>query len=347
MAVTLFFLACISRSHRNLPAAQEKGLFESGLKAFSKNDYTKAEESFAKLLSDFPTTRWLAGAYYNWGLALESQKKYEAAIEKYRRVVDHYEGLHTRDSGDALYRMSVCYEFLNDDNKAVIVLLQLFNQKDKLRSEVAQIEVPARLAAGYARLGQLDEATKFYELAEKGLRRMRGIHLAGDYPSWLPKTLYSMGKLAPVQAKKGKDFAHYTIAMEQAQVWLLRVAELNSKDWSEKAAKEIIDTYNEAWKRIESVPLEEGEDDLLARAKQQKTRKSMAMSLDKVIEKLQLERIPNPNKDETTHTERIFKVVSKIQKSLNHIIGRRYVRDEQTAEAKRRHSSKGQGRIVD
>lgn len=351
---TVFLMGLISAcAHgvRDVVAAppQERKLYEEGLKAFSSRNYPLAEKKFGELLKDYPSTRWISGATYNWGLALESQGKFSEALEKYKYVVDFNSGVPSRDSADALYRISVCYENLGEDGKAVLALLQLNEQAAFVSRDVAEVELPARIAGCYARLGQMGDAQGYYEKAKKGLSALRRPSLSGDLKLWLPKTLYSMGKLVPPKAPELGDFKNYLLALEQSQVWLLRAAELGDPVWSDKASQELIENYDKAVQAILDYKEEPNEKDpLLSQKRKQETQKAMAMALDQNISRLKVEKVPMEKQDKGfSFVDRIFKKLALSESRVDQIISSRDVRDKNTPEAEKFHKPNREGKIIE
>jgi tetratricopeptide (TPR) repeat protein len=171
-AAALFIAGCAHRSIGRV-SPQEKNLYEAGLAAISKKEYQKAHDNLSELLSNFPTSRWLSGIYYNLGMALEGLGKTQEAAEKYKKVVEFYEGVHTREEAEALYRLSHCYEALAQDEKTVLTLLELQTHSYYLNRDAAEMEVPARLAAAYARMGNQEQARLYYAKAEGALKKRR------------------------------------------------------------------------------------------------------------------------------------------------------------------------------
>ncbi|MDZ4676275.1 MAG: outer membrane protein assembly factor BamD [Oligoflexia bacterium] len=343
LLVAILLSACAVKTMRDEPAApKEKALYEQGLKALVKKDYSTATNKFNQLLNDFPSTRWLSGAYYNLGLAYEGQTKHAEAAEKYKKVIEFYQGVHTRDEADALYRLSICYEYIGDDTKMVLTLLELDTHSEFLNRNTGNVELPARLAAAYARMGNLAEAKVYYSRAELGLKKLRRVRLTEDTLVWLPKTLYSMGKLAPLRSDfTDEDFKNYVGTIERSQSWLLRASELGGNEWSKKAAAELTTGYNDAWNFIANFPVPDGSDKLQALKIQQQKQKSMSEALDRVLDKIKVERLPSTQLEpELPQVTEIFKTVALVQKQVDATIQARDVQDQKTYEAHKREGLK-------
>jgi tetratricopeptide (TPR) repeat protein len=331
-------------------APRERGLYEQGLKVLAQKDFESAAKKFSDLIAQYPTSKWLPDAYYNWGAALEGQSNYQAAEEKYKKVVEYYEGIPSREEAEALYRLSLCYEAQGLDEKNIMALLELNTRAQYLSSDVATVEVPARLAAAYAREGNEEQAQSYFAKAESGLKRIRRTARGqNDMMIWLPKTLYSMGHIPPAHKGMSADeFKNYSASLEKAQPWLVRAAELNDKTWSKKAADELLASYQEAWNAIDLVTTPAGPDKVQDLKDRQDQQRSMALDLDTAISRLKLERLPSvPGDPESEVLADTFDRLSSIEKRLNLLIQEPDVQDQPTAEAQRREGIKRRGRIIE
>lgn len=328
----------------------EKKIFQTGARMLTKEDFSGAKVQFSELLKKYPATRWLPQAFYNLGLAHEGLKEYPQAAEMYTKVVDHYRGLHTRDEIEALYRLSICYEALEKDEKNLLALLQLENGAQHMPKNTLQVEVPARIAAAYARLGNDEQARKYFARSQDGLKSIRRLNLGKDALIWLPKTYYSMGHIVPVKRRitEAEEYKNYLAALEQSQVWLLKATEMaNAPDWSQKAGSELLEGYKVAWQIIEEYPLPNDADKLQAEKKKQETQKKMASYLDAVIEKLKVDRAPMASEKTNAPLANLMKGVTDIQKKVDALISARDVQDLKTPEAQKREGLKQEGRIRD
>src|SRR5207253_10911043 len=72
------------------------------------------------------------------------------------------------------------YEALGEDDKMALTLLQLQDKTAFLPKQTADMEIPARLAAAYAREGNLDQA-KIYYAKDRKSTRLNSSHVAISY----------------------------------------------------------------------------------------------------------------------------------------------------------------------
>lgn len=338
----LYLLAagCSSPQTLSLPvnstAHQERALYEQGLRFLSRNDFKGAAQAFIDLLHKYPSTKWTSGANYNLGLALEGQDKYAEAADKYKKVIEvNQSAPGSRDETDALYRLSICYEAMQDDTKMTMALLQLQDKKDFLPKQTAEMEIPARLAASYARLGNLDQAKIYYAKAAKELKRYRRPPMVGDVMVWLPKTLFSMGNMKAINKDVTlKEFRDYLNSVNESQGWLVRAAELGNNTWSRKAAEGLEDIYLSLITAIRDFKPSDSSDKILAAQQLQETQKAMAKKLDESIVKLKLERLPpSPAEPEAGKLTEAFTTIDQVEKNVTTIVQGHDIRDQNTPEA--------------
>ncbi len=324
--------------------SNERAAYEQGLRALAKNNYQGAAEKFTMVLNHYTTTKYLVGAYYNLGLSLEGLNKYSEAAENYKKVIELEQGKRGRDEADALYRLSICYEVIGDDTKMILALVQLQERPNFLNKDLAQIELPARLAAAYARQGNIKLADEYNHKAEAGLKLRRRTPMKGDILIWLPKTLYSMGHIASRTIGANVDeFKNHIKALQWSQSWLLRCAELGeaSNSYSKKGAEEILQSYNSALQAIETVKASNDPDMLKAAKFKQDNQRAMAGALDYSLQQLKDDRLAATSlNSEVSLIKQLFEDLMPIQKKIDAIIQSHDVQDQNTNEAKSREGLK-------
>lgn len=321
----LYIIACSVSEVRPQIDPKERAHYEIGLDLINQSKYEEAESKIKALLNQFPSTRWLASAHYHLGYALEMQQKYAEAAEMYNKVVEYHQGVHSKEEVEALYRLSICFEALSNDDKVILVLNQLAPGLKYLSKEVAETEWPARLAAAYARKGNHEEAKQYYLKADAGLRKIKsGTFL--DSSRWLPKTFYSMGVTpeARLNFVSTQDFENFLTSFSASQIWLLRAIETKVNPWNEMAAKHLLLVYSKSWYYIDHLPPEENKDKMLALKQKQETQKALATRLDSILENLKSEKTTYDLKKSTE----LWTGLKSIQTRLDLLMQQRDVRDK-------------------
>jgi len=263
------------------------------LKALNESQYEEALALFERYMWKEPTSPYTQSAQLNAGRALEGLGRWSEAIERYRSVAVATEGVAPKLQAMALYRMAFCYEALGEDQLNIATLIDVSNRSAYLPEEVATAEVPARLAASYARAGNFDMALKYYNAAERGIVRLK--RLAAEdkekMREWLPRTLYYMGTMS-LRRVSWDDFESALRPLAYGQTYLLESAEWGMEPWSDRAAKDLISFYSDLWRVIETAPVPTGvEDPVVARREVQARQWARSASVMEYIQELRA-RIP-------------------------------------------------------
>ncbi len=226
--------------------------------------YSESLQKFDRFIQQNPASRYSQAAVLNSGRALEGLKNWGAAAERYRQVVNSTNRA-PRLQAMALYRLSYVDEAMGDDAKMVADLTDLSSRRSALPREIAEGEMPARLAAAYARVGNYEKAQKYYQQAEVGIARLR--QSERETPEWLPRTLFVMGETSRSKLS-WMDFETFIRPLARSQVYLVQAAELEVAPDSDRAADELLEVYNDMISVIETA--QPAQDVVAKRALQEK-----------------------------------------------------------------------------
>jgi tetratricopeptide (TPR) repeat protein len=232
---------------RGKAPAEAPELYRQAVDELESENFGDAVKDFDRFVLQNPASRFSQAALLNSGRALEGLKNWAGAADRYHQVINST-SRSPRLQAMALYRLSYVDEATGDDVKMVVDLTDLLSRKNALPQEIAEGEMPARLAAAYARVGNFEKAQHFYRQAEIGIARLR--QSQKETPEWLPRTLYVMGETSRSKLS-WTDFEMYIRPLARSQVYLLQSAELARAPWSEKAAGELLEIYNEMLSVIE------------------------------------------------------------------------------------------------
>ena len=127
--------------------------YETTIKPYQQYNYFEAVESLQAYLKKYPlsqhapnVTLMLADSYFQLA-------NYEQALKWYATVIEFNKGA-TESTAEALYKSGLCHEYLGNDAKAIATYTDALKRKEKLTFELAWLEIPARLAMTYVRLGE-------------------------------------------------------------------------------------------------------------------------------------------------------------------------------------------------
>jgi tetratricopeptide (TPR) repeat protein len=249
-------------------------LYRQAVGELEVGKFNEALKDFDRFVQQNPANRYSQAALLNSGRALEGLRSWGDAADRYRRVIDST-NRSPRLRAMALYRLSYVDEALGDDAKMVADLTDLLDRKNFLPREIAEGEMPARLAAAYARVGNFEKAQRFYQQAEVGIARLR--QNQSETPEWLPRTLYVMGETSRSKLS-WLDFETFIRPLARSQVYLVQSAELGLAPWSDRAAEELLEIYNDMINVIETA--QPVQDVVARRALQQKQWTRVALVLE-------------------------------------------------------------------
>lgn len=221
--------------------------FDRGVQALDAERYADAAAIFDALLVKKPATDLDLVTIFNSGVAYENLGQCQKASERYRQVVRASATKFKRIEGEALFRLSMAYECMGQDAKTVTALLDAKRRGKDLSFEVVNAEIPARMAAAYARLGNREKALEYFNQASQGLKATVSRSSGRVQKDLLARTLYLMGKLSPTQRSAGVEPTTYLQSLSMQQPYLLQAMEFNKAPWSGKAEEDLKAAYRNIW----------------------------------------------------------------------------------------------------
>ena len=184
---------------------------------------------------------------FNSGVAYEGMGECKKASERYRQVARSSATKFKRIEGEALFRLSLAYECMGQDAKTVTALIDAKRRGKDLSFETVNAEIPARMAAAYARLGSRAKAMEYFNLASQGLKATVARGAGHVHKDLLARTLFLMGKLSPTQRSASVDPGSYLQSLSMQQAYLLQAMEFNKAPWSGKAEDDLKTGYRNIW----------------------------------------------------------------------------------------------------
>lgn len=155
-------------------------------------------------------------------------------------------------AAQSLYHMSFVYEALGDDMKTVAALLDAKKLADHLSIETALAEIPARLAAVYARQGRESEAVSYLSEADKGIVKVMASKGPRLQKEWLAKTYFQMGSVSTNQLS-ADNFDDFIRGQKWVQVYLIKSLRQDDPTWSLRAQNKLQEIYRDLYIQFESV----------------------------------------------------------------------------------------------
>ncbi len=266
------------------PIPDAPAAYKAAYAKLEGREYEAAVEGFSKFLREQPTTNWILAAQFNWGRALEGLERYREAAAKYQETAEKGKRV-PKLQGLALLRMAVVLEALGEDARSLAALKDAEKRSGQMASEVAQTELPARLASAYARERNFPEAERYFNQADRQLGRLRAQVPLNEMPEWLPRILYAMGHRAQAVVQWDR-FEASLVPLERSQLYLLQSAELGVEPWASQAADELIGAYAALRVSIDAVPVPAASEIVIAAREQQRMRWDRLVKLADAIAKL-------------------------------------------------------------
>lgn len=314
-------------------------LYRDGLLHLEQQDFKNARREFEEFLSRVPTSPWTQSALVNRGRALEGLELWMEAADQYQVVVSS-----TNDFPElqvfALYRLSFCLEALNRDQEDVAVLFDVYQRQKFLDSRISTAELPARMAAAYARVGNFEKAKEFYTQAERGMNQLEIENRDTQVPDWMGRTFYQMGQTTH-RYPSWLDFEVHLRPLARGQMYLLRAAELGVEPWAQLAADELIEKYLALWSVLMNAsPLAQGDPVLEMRDLQMQQWQRVGL-ISTTLNELKSRIIPSDQR-RSKEADNIVKFVSQLETEIEHYATHRPFGEGLTDEAlERRQSIRG------
>jgi tetratricopeptide (TPR) repeat protein len=309
--------------------------YQDGMNQLQTNQNAEALETFDDFLKEEPTSSWTQAARLNSGRALEGLSRWSEAADRYHLVIQSTNSA-PKLQAMALYRLSFCQEALAQDQEAVITLNDVMNRSASLPREIKEAELPARLAAAYARVGNFDRATHFYSQAESGIARLRqeALRNGAAVPEWLPKTLLVMGQMS-FRHLTWEEFDTALRPVARAQNYLLQAAEFDFEPWSADAVKELTTIYQNLWSVIENVAVPSAGDELVSQRTVQTLKWDRALSLYECLNQLSARLLPESTSESLNALE-IKKFAQVMVKKVDELLSQRRIGEGLTPESEER-----------
>ncbi len=282
--------------------------------------------------------------YMNKGEIAFRAGDYRTAIDNFKTVIELQKAAKWGRAAEALYRMGMCYEFLGDDAKAIATYQDALKRKKNLTFELGNMEIPARLAMSYMRIGQLKTARTYFLKAEKGIAKLRTN--LGDYEEkseWLAEILFGMGRISS-QIKRDKNFEDTIYSIEHAQNYLLFALEINDSKWSPKAGEELEKLYRAGYENINEMKGDPGKDPVVTKRSLQEKQRKMGYTLLDQMSNLEDQILPEV---ENKTLKKTLERLSITKKEIEKLVESRPIGEGLTEEAKKFESPKREGKIKD
>lgn len=303
--------------------------YDRGVKYLDMENYASAADEFDRLLVAKPAAELDLATTFNSGAAYEGLGQCGRAAERYREVARSSAGKFPRLEAQALYRLSLAYECLNENDKTVVALLDARKRAAELPMNIMRAELPARLAAAYSRVGNRELAIKYFTEASQGLKEVLASGTsARAAKETVAKTLYAMGRLNAAQKRVEGNPVAFVQSLSMQQPYLLQAIELRFPQWTRRATEDLILAYENLLRY--SIGDAAG-------------RREYYVRILQVINELRRIRMPDAGPAE----DDVFATVDKVEHRVRMYMSELGETTPLTPEAERRETLKQPGRLVD
>lgn len=226
--------------------------FNKANQLLDDNQAEDAAKMYDQILVSNPVTSLDLLVLYNSGVAYFQSQHCDQAVDRFRKVIRSSQKSPAIQSRAKLY-LSDSYTCIGDDKKSISNLIEIFQGHFQLPAEVVRTEIPAKLAAAYARMGNGKEAEKYFRAAEKGLSAVnRDAAKSVERIKTLARTLYLMGNINQLNTQT-MTYENYFVSLRALQKYLYKSVEYNEPEWSPKSYTQIDQAYNQTWSYLDKV----------------------------------------------------------------------------------------------
>lgn len=321
--------------------------FEKGNKLLDQNKPEEAAVVFDQLIVESPTNQLETLIVYNSGISYLMALNCDLASDRFRKVIRLAAKTAPAIRGRALLRMSDVYTCLGDDNKAIAALVEIMNGKFDLSLEVIKAEVPAKLAAAYARNGNIKEAERYFKIAERGLVQVETSYRNPQQRiTAMGMTLFLMGNISQINIQNMPS-DEYFATVKSLQRYLYRAVELNADPWSEQASQQIMQIYKNTWAyvdRITSGPTTSENANNIGLREQSQERTRVVLKALQTLQALFAERIADKN--EPLGVKQLIQLAKSEELKIRNYLASNTVGSELTPEAREASALKRPGRVA-
>lgn len=314
----------------------------SSYRLIEQGEFQKSLDAIDRDLLKNPIGPKTVTHQYAAGLALMGLARFDEAIDRFQIVLRQTEKSDNELFTQALYQRGKAFEAIGDDAKSLAAYFDVQKRKVYLEPEVADVEVPVRIAGVYMRQGQPQQADEYYKAADRGLEKLRRRE---DSAVWMPKALFNMGKSSPREVSRA-DFAGGLVAFKRSQGYLIRSMEFNRSPWSGRAAQELRWLLESAWRTVQAVDVDSSGDTLADLRSQQEARIEMALALDGSVTLIRKEFLPGLS-EKSPYVVDFQSFLDQYERKLDSLISARPVQEGLTDEAQKRQGVLREGKVID
>jgi tetratricopeptide (TPR) repeat protein len=286
---------------------------------------------------------------YQRGKDERMQGSADECLKTFSKLIDLRKTVQDSLYAYSLYQSGLCYEIKNENERAIAVYQDALRVKAIVNSELADLEIPSRLAVVYSRIGEGGVAEKYYSQTKNyisGLKNNKS--QMNSRKEYYAEVLFQMGTIAnQYQASKenNEDFQSYLKSIRYSQDYLMLVLELNVQPYAELALTQMINNFDKTYEFIKNLPAAKFDDAIVAERNRQMVQKNMSELLASHIDEFEtISAVDKKSKREDYKS--IFAKLNEIKFGLNNIINERPAGEGLTPEAQKLQDPKIKGKFA-
>lgn len=235
----------------------------------------------------------------------------------------------------SLYQAGLCYEMLEQYDRAIAVYQDALRVRAIMSSELATLEIPSRLAIVYTRIGEPSVADTYYLQTREQVKALKDQKRFQKNKEHYADVLFQMGTIASQYTNKNDalDFVSYLQSVRYSQEYLMLVVELEVRPYSEYALNQMVDNFNKTFELIKSLPIEKAQDQIVAERNRQNLQKEMSELLISHIDQFEVAQAVQ-KKSKNPNFALIFQKLKDIKSGTESLIAQRPIGEGLTPEAK-------------
>lgn len=341
---TFFLLQACSSNNKN-SFGENSSLFEKAIKQYQGAEFEQALVTINRFLETRPHSVKFKESLYLKGKILKQLSRANECVEIFNRVTELSKL--TKDSffSYSLYFAGICYELQGETERAIAVYQDALKVKN-LPLELKSLELPARLAIAYSRIGEDKVSKRYYDQTKRELEKLKSSRIKIlEQKELLSEILMNMGTLTQIYSK-GDDFEKYLNSIKLSQEYLGLVFQMDMGTQSERALSILADHFNKAYFFILNLPNENMEDEILSLRSRQIKQKKLAEVLLENIDALEIYLSSQPS-NKTKNIDKQLMRIKEVKESLELILKEKNIGQGLTPEAQKLQNSKLPGKIID
>jgi tetratricopeptide (TPR) repeat protein len=239
-----------------------RSLLDEGNDALMQRKYDQALAAYRHLVDDFPDSRLVVPALYNSGIAFEGKQDWEAAIERYRKILDLNPAGNPEDVLSSHFRLGAVLAELRRFPESIAVFEKVL-ARDDLK--------PADRIEAIARLGFALVETKDYPGGEEVLRsglayyqqiqgttRLDNLYFVAMAQYYLAQSAHQQFNAVPLRYPEQqmlRDTDQKSELFMLARDRYIKTVEIKQPFWATAAVYQIANMYKDFWDAWMAVPI--------------------------------------------------------------------------------------------